>query len=156
MEESTSKPASRESIFAKLGRLSYRYRALVIAVWGGLLLLSLMSIPRLDNALTGIGTVYQEGEAARAEQVLKQELNSDPDDVLTLVLESLGNQPIAQRQSEFEGLLNQVRSVPSVGSVASATEGLNYGSTDDSVSYRSINLKESSSEQKKQAVERIQ
>ena len=156
MEESTSKPASRESIFAKLGRLSYRYRALVIAVWGGLLLLSLMSIPRLDNALTGIGTVYQEGEAARAEQVLKQELNSDPDDVLTLVLESLGNQPIAQRQSEFEGLLNQVRSVPSVGSVASATERLNYGSTDDSVSYRSINLKESSSEQKKQAVERIQ
>jgi RND superfamily putative drug exporter len=156
MEESTSKPATRESIFAKLGRLSYRYRALVIAVWGGLLLLSLISIPRLDNALTGIGTVYQEGEAARAEQVLKQELNSDPDDVLTLVLESLGNQPIAQRQSEFEGLLNQVRSVPSVGSVASATEGLNYGSTDDSVSYRSINLKESSSEQKKQAVERIQ
>ncbi|PSP26265.1 MAG: hypothetical protein BRC55_02150 [Cyanobacteria bacterium SW_8_48_13] len=156
MEESTSKPASRESIFAKLGRLSYRYRALVIAVWGGLLLLSLISIPRLDNALTGIGTVYQEGEAARAEQVLKQELNSDPDDVLTLVLESLGNQPIAQRQSEFERLLNQVRSVPSVGSVASATEGLNYGSTDDSVSYRSINLKESSSEQKKQAVERIQ
>src|ERR687885_141556 len=100
MKQNTLNRACRQSIFAKLGRLSYRYRALVIAIWGVLVLLSLMSAPRLDSVLKGVGTVYEAGEATRVERLLKQELNVDPD-ALTIVFESSTGQTLDAHQPEY-------------------------------------------------------
>lgn len=79
MEQVTLKPADKQSIFARLGHLSYCYRVLVIVIWGTLLLLSLALTPRLDSVLKGTGIVYEAGEANRAEQLLQQELKINPD-----------------------------------------------------------------------------
>lgn len=87
IEKAALKPGSPESVFARLGRLVYRYRRTVIAIWGVLLLLSLALTPRLDRVLQGAGTVYEAGEAMRVERLLKQELNVAPD-ALTVVFES--------------------------------------------------------------------
>ncbi len=73
MEQVILNPPYRPSSFARLGHLSYRYHVLVIAIWGALLLLSLALTPHLDSVFKGVGTVYEAGEASRAEQLLKQE-----------------------------------------------------------------------------------
>ena len=70
MKEFIQKPTSQLSIFARIGRLTYRYRALVIAIWGLLLLLSLATAPRLESVLQGVVTTYDAGEALQAEQLL--------------------------------------------------------------------------------------
>jgi RND superfamily putative drug exporter len=140
MKEATlNKPAIGQSVFAKLARLTYRYRALVIVIWGILLLLSLISAPRLDRVLKGVGTVYEAGEAAQAERLLQQELNVDPN-ALTLVFESANNQPLDERQSDIEPILTQVRRLPSVSSVVSAGVHPEYRSTDGRTEYSTINL----------------
>lgn len=145
MKQATLNPTYRQSVFAKLGRLSYRYRALIIAIWGVLLVLSLMIAPRLDSVLKGVGTVYEAGEATRAEQLLKQELNVDPD-ALTVIFESANSQTLDQRQPDIERILTQVRSLPSVSSVVSAALRPEYRSTDGRTQYSVINLKVGDSE----------
>ena len=145
MKQNTLNRACRQSIFAKLGRLSYRYRVLVIVIWGVLLLLSLMSAPRLDSVLKGVGSVYQAGEAARAERFLKQELNVDPD-ALTVVFDSSSAQTLNERKPDVDRILDLVRRLPSVSSVVSATERPEYRSSDGRTEYSVINLKVSGSE----------
>ena len=145
MKKTALNSAFRQSVFAKLGCLSYRYRALVIAIWGVLLLISLMSAPRLDSVLKGVGTVYEGGEATHVERLLKQELNVDPN-ALTLVFESSNGQTLDEHKPDVERLLSQVRSLPSVSSVVSAVERPEYRSVDGSTEYSVINLKASNSE----------
>lgn len=132
----TTSDAARQSIFAKLGRLSYRYRALVIAIWAVLLLLSLISAPRLDSVLKGVGTAYEAGEASRAERLLHQELKIDPDP-LTIVFER--QEPLDKNRS-VEQLLTEVRRLPAVSSVTSAAERPEYRSADGRTEYSIITL----------------
>ena len=145
MKIASCKQTYGQSIFAKLGRLSYRYRALVIAIWGVLVLLSLMSAPRLDSVLKGVGTVYEAGEATRVERLLKQELNVDPD-ALTIVFESSTGQTLDARQPDVERILSQVGRLPSVSSIVSTAQHPEYRSTDGRTEYSIINLKVSGSE----------
>src|SRR5919199_29657 len=145
MKIASCKQTYGQSIFAKLGRLSYRYRALVIASWGVLLLLSLMSAPRLDSVLKGVGTVYEAGEAKRVERLLKQELKVDPD-ALTIVFESSTGQTLDARQPDVERILSQVGRLPSVSSIVSTAQHPEYRSTDGRTEYSIINLKVSGSE----------
>jgi RND superfamily putative drug exporter len=144
MEQVTLNPASKPSIFARLGHLSYRYRVLVIVISGTLLLLSLALTPRLDSVLKGIGIVYEAGEANRAEQLLQQELKINPD-ALSIVFQS-SNGHIEQYQLEVEQINSQVRSLSAVSFVASTEQHPEYRSTDGSTEYSIINLKSSASE----------
>lgn len=139
IEKAPLEPDVRQSGFAQLGRLAYRYRRTVIAIWGVLLLLSLSLTPRLDRVLKGAGTVYEAGEAMRVEQLLKQELNIVPD-ALTVVFESPQGQTFNEYSAEVEQSLEQVRNLPSVSSVASATNRPEYRSADGRIEYSVINL----------------
>lgn len=145
MEQVTLNPANKPSIFARLGYLSYRYRALVIIIWAALLLLSLALTPRLDSVLKGIGIVYEAGEASRAEQLLQQELKVNPD-ALSIVFQSANGQKIDKYQLEVEQIITQVRSLSTVSSVLSTKQHPEYRSTDGSTEYSIINLKTSASE----------
>ncbi|HEY9674872.1 MAG TPA: MMPL family transporter [Waterburya sp.] len=145
MKQDAPNRVCRQSIFAKLGRLSYRYRVLILVIWGVMLLLSLVSTPHLDYFLKGVGMAYEAGEATRAEQLLKQELNVDPD-ALTVVFESANGSSLDERKPELEQILTQVRRLPSVSSVVSAAEHPEYRSSDGTTEYSVINLKVRGSE----------
>jgi len=67
--------ASKVSLFARIGSVSYRYRWIVVLIWTAFLIFSLLLAPRLDSVLKGLGVVYEQGAAGQAEQLLKQELN---------------------------------------------------------------------------------
>ncbi len=140
MKESIEKPASQLSIFARIGRLTYRYRALVIAIWGLLLLLSLATAPRLESVLQGVVTTYDAGEALQAEQLLQQELSIESD-ALTLVFESRDNRPLLEHQTEVEQQLTRIRNLSAVREVVSASERQEYLSADGRTAYSRIYLK---------------
>ena len=140
MKEFIQKPAFPLSIFARIGHLTYRYRALIIAIWGLLLLLSLAIAPRLENVLQGVVTTYDAGEALQTEQVLRQELAIESD-ALTLVFESLDNRPLLEHQTEVEQQLTQILNLSAVKEVVSASERREYLSTDGRTAYSRIYLK---------------
>jgi len=125
------------SLFAWLGCSCYRYRRTVIAIWGILVLLSLALTPYLDSVLKGAGMVYEGGEANRVEQLLQQQLKIAPDP-LTIVFQNTQN---SDNKTQVEQILTQVKNLPSVSSVVSATERPDYLNTDGNIQYSIINLK---------------
>lgn len=138
-------PPSGQSVFAQLGKLTYRYRRLVIVIWGILVLVSLALTPQLDSALKGTGTVYEAGKANQAEQLLKQELNVDSN-ALTAVFQSSDNSTFEDNKKTVKQTFTQIRNLPSVGTVISAVEYPEYRSKDGRTQYGVINLKVSGSE----------
>ena len=107
---------SQTSIFAKLGRWTYRYRALVIAIWLILLVLSLAIAPNLGNVLQGVVTSYEAGEAKQAEILLAEELSLNPD-ALTVVFHRDDQQSLINQRSQIEEKLTLIRALPEVKSV---------------------------------------
>jgi len=100
------------------------------------MILSLTFTPALESALKETGAVYEAGEAYRTEQHLKRELNTNVEP-LTLVLQNEGSKI---NQTEVERLLSQIRAVPGVSSVVSATENPEQLSTDQQTQYSVIQL----------------
>ncbi len=137
IEKSGFDPVASPSLFAWLGRLCYRYRRTVIAIWGILVLLSLALTPYLDSVLKGAGMVYEGGEANRVEQLLQQQLKIAPDP-LTIVFQNTQN---SDNKTQVEQILTQVKNLPSVSSVVSATERPDYLNTEGNIQYSVINLK---------------
>ena len=107
---------TQTSIFAKLGRWAYRYRALVIAIWLILLLLSLALAPKLGNVLQGVVTSYEAGEAKQAETLLAEELSLNPD-ALTVVFHRDDQQSLVNQHSQIAEKLTLIRALPDVKSV---------------------------------------
>lgn len=126
----------KASRLARLGHLIYCYRTWTIGCWGVLMILSLTFTPALESALKETGAVYEAGEAYRTEQHLKRELNTNVEP-LTLVLQNEGSKI---NQTEVERLLSQIRAVPGVSSVVSATENPEQLSTDQQTQYSVIQL----------------
>jgi putative drug exporter of the RND superfamily len=140
MKESIGKAARQSSIFAKIGRLSYRYRLTVIVLWGILLLLSLVISPHLESVLQGVVTTYESGEAFQAEKVLNQELSIDPE-ALTLVFASLDNRALSEHKAEIEQKLTQIRALSTVKEVPKDWERPENLSADGRSAYSQSYLK---------------
>jgi RND superfamily putative drug exporter len=139
MKESIWKTASHLSIFTKVGRFAYRYRHLIIAVWGALLLLSLATSPRLERVLQGVITSYEAGEAFQAEILLKQELSINPE-ALTLVFASLDNRPLSAHQAEIEQKLTRIEDLSTVKEVPREWKRAEHLSADGRNAYSQIDL----------------
>jgi hypothetical protein len=63
------------SRFAQLGQLITQHKALTLSFWVGLMVLSLVLSPLLENSLKRAGMIYEGGEARQTELRLQQELH---------------------------------------------------------------------------------
>ncbi len=145
--------------FYRLGRFVYRYRRLTIVLWALLMMLSLAVTPQLGQVLKETGSAYEAGSAYQAEQHLQQDLNLTAD-VLTVVFERLPGQSTDNStqggQPQIEALLKEIRSLPSVSTVVSATEQPDYRSADGQVQYSIIRLAVSEDSDMLLAIDRIE
>ena len=133
------------SWFAHWGRFIYRHRGATIAIWAGLIALSLMVTPALERALKETGAIYEAGRAYQTEQFLAQELQVQPD-ALTLVFQRRSpTGPIINPQ-EVEILLNQIRQLPTIRMVTSPIAQPEYRSADGQVQYSQMQLRVTGSE----------
>ncbi|WP_017297572.1 MMPL family transporter [Nodosilinea nodulosa] len=134
-------PSSRQSIFATLGHLAYRYRRLVVLLWVAVLLVGGLFAPRLDSVLHSTGTTYELGEAARADRLLEDRLGLDAR-ALTVVFEYADSGP----RPDLQPLLSALAALPAVESVSQTmvpeTAGAGQASVEAGrrVDYRSIGL----------------
>lgn len=138
-ENPTLRSPIRSSWFAQLGHFDYRYRRLIVLFWAILVVISLTLIPRLERALQGTGAVYEAGAAYRAEQYLEQELNINPDPV-TIVIQAQ-NAASLEDASIVLNLLNDIRRLPNVRSVASVDQNPTYRSSDRYTQYAIVDLR---------------
>ena len=127
------------SWFARLGQFIYRYRQLVILAWVALVIFSLVLTPQLEKALQGAGVLYNAGEAHRAEQRLKQELNIDPG-ALTIVFQSQDPVPAAEPRT-IQPILDDIAKLAAVRSLTSAAQHPEYRSQDGQTQYAIVNLR---------------
>ena len=139
MEEIFFDPALRLSVFARLGFFAFRYRRVVIAVWGLLLVVSFVLIPRLDTVLKGIGAVYEQGEAIRTERLLSREVGFDAD-VLTAVFQS-SEGDLGRFRPQIDRNTAEIRSLAEVKSVVCADGRTEYRSADGRTEYCLVSLK---------------
>lgn len=159
-EQACFKALPRQPGFYTLGRFVYRYRKLTIAFWAVLMVLSLAAAPQLEHALEETGSVYEAGSAHQAEQLLQQDLNLSAD-TLTLVFQRLPNEKFesykpGRKQPQLEALLKQIRALPEVSGVDSATEHPDYRSADGHVQYSVIRLAVSNASDTLPLIERIE
>ena len=69
-------------MFAFLGRMAYRWRWVILIIWGAALLLSLPLLPRVAGSLKVGGFSSPNTEAAQAREVLQRELGFAPSTLL--------------------------------------------------------------------------
>ncbi|MGG6237852.1 MMPL family transporter [Nodosilinea sp. AN01ver1] len=120
-QQPLSETSSRVSIFATLGRLAYRYRGLVLALWVVLLGLGGLFAPRLESVLHGTGTTYERGEAAQTDRLLEDRLGLDAD-ALTVVFEYANGDRASgaalDQRPDIQPLLADLADLPTVESVS--------------------------------------
>lgn len=125
---------SNQSLFARLGRLSYRYRGLVLALWAVLLVLGGLFAPRLDGVLHGTGTTYEQGEAAQTDRLLDDRLGLDAD-ALTVVFQHTGRRP------DLQPLLSDLAALPAVESISQTVATPAIAGAGAGVDYHLMSLK---------------
>jgi putative drug exporter of the RND superfamily len=129
-----------KSIFSWLGSVSYHYRFIIIGVWVLALVLSLLSAPRLDSVLKGLGVVYEQGEAGQAERLLKQELNLETN-ALVAIFQSPTGDTSTSHSAEIEQTLDQIQQLDGVKAIARAIDHPEYHSADKRTEYSTISLR---------------
>jgi putative drug exporter of the RND superfamily len=132
--------ASRESLFARIGAVSYRYRWIVVLIWTAFLIFSLLLAPRLDSVLKGLGVVYEQGAAGQAEQLLKQELNLETN-ALVAIFQSPTGDTLASHRADIEQTLDQIQQLDGVKAIARAIDHPEYHSADKRTEYSTISLR---------------
>ncbi len=135
-----SDTAANRSLFAQIGRISYNYRWIVVAVWSALLVLSLLLAPRLDSVLKGLGVVYQQGAAGQAEQLLKREINLETNALVTIFQSPSAGDTLESYRPEIEQTLDEIRRLDGVKAIARASSHPEYRTADGRTEYSTISL----------------
>jgi putative drug exporter of the RND superfamily len=122
-------------MFAFLGRIAYRWRWVILIVWGAALLLSLPLLPRVAGSLKVGGFSSPNTEAARAREVLERELGFAPSTLLVVYQsDSLqANDPVFA--AAIERSLTGVRALPSVTGIILPSADPNLISDDGDTAY---------------------
>ena len=109
-------------VFYSLGRIVYRYRWIVLLVWGVLLLAGAFFAPNLSERLKG-GFGSAGSEAERVQDVLIEEFGVSP---VTITVVFDGAAGLSAESQEFQeaqnAALDEVREIEGVGSVISYSE----------------------------------
>jgi RND superfamily putative drug exporter len=112
-------------IFYSLGWLVYRYRWLVVLVWGALLVSGSFFAPNLSDRLKGGGFEGADSEAERVQDIMSEEFGVSPS-TITVVFDGDGlSAESAEFQEAQDAALDEVRKLDEVGNV------LSYSETDD-------------------------
>jgi len=101
-------------MFAFLGRTAYRWRWVILIVWGAALLLSLPVLPRVAGALKVGGFSSPNTEAARAREVLERELGFAPSTLLVVYQSDVLRADDRAFQAAIDRSLAGVRALPGV------------------------------------------
>jgi RND superfamily putative drug exporter len=100
--------------FHRLGALTYRFRWVILLLWGGLLIASVFFAPELSGRLKGGGFEGSNSEAERAQDVMSEEFGVSP---ATLIVVFDGDDLSARSekfQSAQERSFDEVRKMPEV------------------------------------------
>ena len=109
-------------IFYSLGRLVYRYRWLVVLVWGALLVTGAFFAPNLSDRLKGGGFEGADSEAERVQDIMSEEFGVSPS-TITVVFEGEGlSAGSAEFQEAQDAALDGIREFDEVGNVVSYSE----------------------------------
>ena len=127
-------------MFAFLGRTAYRWRWLILVVWGVALLLALPVLPRVGGALKVGGFSSPNTEAARAREVLQRELGFAPSTLLVIYQ----SDTLAADDPEFHAVIGRslvgVRALPSVTDVILPSADPHLISDDRDTAYAIVGL----------------
>ena len=85
-------------IFYSLGWLVYRYRWLVVLVWGALLVSGSFFAPNLSDRLKGGGFEGADSEAERVQDIMSEEFGVSPS-TITVVFDGDG---LSAESAEFQ------------------------------------------------------
>ena len=113
-------------IFETLGRLIYRYRWLVVAVWAAIVLGGAFFAPNLSERLKGGGFEGANSESERVQEIMVEEFGSYPA-ALTIVFE--GDEGTDARSEEFQNRVDEALS--GVRDLEEASSVSTYSGTGD-------------------------
>ena len=122
-------------MFAFLGRTAYRWRWMILIVWGTALLLSLPVLPRVAGALKVGGFSSPNTEAARAREVLERELGFAPSTLLVVYQSDVLRADDPAFQAAIDRSLAGVRALPGVTGIILPTADPSLISADRHTAY---------------------
>ena len=127
-------------MFDRIGVFAYRFRWVVLLVWGVILIASVFFAPDLSKRLKGGGFEGSNSEAERVQRLMSEEFELSPA-ALTVVFEGDGTPARSEEfQTEQERALTEVRELDEVRFVASyaGSEDERFISEDGEKSYAVI------------------
>src|SRR5919107_6270113 len=127
-------------MFSFLGRVAYRWRRVILIVWGTALLLSLPVLPRVAGSLKVGGFSSPNTEAARAREVLQRELGFAPSTLLVVYQsdELRGDDPAFR--AAIDRSLAGVRTLPGVTEIILPRSDPSLISDDGDTAYAVVGL----------------
>ena len=129
-------------MFAFLGRMAYRWRWVILIVWGAALLLSLPLLPRVAGSLKVGGFSSPNTEAAQAREVLQRELGFAPSTLLVVYQSDGLPADDPEFQAAIDRSLSRIRSLPSVTGIILPRTDPSLISGDGDTAYAVVGLAE--------------
>src|SRR5918999_1516692 len=129
-------------MFAFLGRMAYRWRWVILIMWGAALLLSLPLLPRVAGSLEVGGFSSPNTEAARAREVLQRELGFAPSTTLVVYQSDSLRADDPAFQAAIARSLAGVRTLPAVTGVILPATDPSLISDDGDTAYAIVGLAE--------------
>jgi RND superfamily putative drug exporter len=127
-------------VFALLGRAAYRWRWVILVLWGLALLVAVPVLPRVPGALKVGGFSSPNTEAARARDVLQRELGFAPSTLLVIYQ----SDTLAARDPAFQAAVERslapVRALPGVTDMILPATDPSLISPDGDIAYAIVGL----------------
>ncbi|MDQ3655962.1 MAG: MMPL family transporter [Chloroflexota bacterium] len=127
-------------MFVIAGRLAYRYRWWIVAVWALALIVAVPVLPRVTGALQMGGFTSPTTESYRASQVLQQELGFSPSSMVVIFRGESLRYPDPAFQAQMAATLAGVQELPYVGDVLLPSQDPNLVSSDGDTAYAVVSL----------------
>ena len=127
-------------MFVLIGRLAYRFRWWVVALWALILMAAVPILPRVTGALSMGGFTSPETESYRAEQVLQRELGFSPSTMVVIFRSDSLTFADPAFQEQMSATLAGLDELPYVESVLLPAQDPNLVSSDGDTAYAVVGL----------------
>src|ERR687893_526683 len=128
--------------FHRLGVFSHRFRWVILALWGGLLIASALFAPDLSGKLKGGGFEGSNSEAERVQDVMSEEFGVSPAALIVVFVDEGRSARSEEFQSAQARALSGVRKLPEVRRVTTyaGTQDPRFVSEDGKKAYAVISF----------------
>lgn len=127
-------------MFGIAGRLAYRFRWWIVALWALALIVAVPVLPRVTGALQMGGFTSPTTESYRASQVLQRELGFSPSSMVVIFRGESLRYPDPAFQAQMTATLAGVQDLPYVGDVLLPAQDPNLVSSDGDTAYAIVSL----------------